>query len=115
VTLTSEFVVPVAAQYETAGTHLREIALQFYWNTADGRVDGHRAAVYPVVDAGPGRGVASAARHTFASLLLQDDVSLAHVPRMLGHADPRLTAILYGKWLPVDSCWSRTPGRGPPR
>jgi hypothetical protein len=53
VTLTSEFVVPAAAQYETAGTRLREIALQFYWNTASGRVDGHRAAVYPVVDAGP--------------------------------------------------------------
>ncbi len=42
-------------------------------------------------------------RHTFASLLLQDGVSLAHVQRMLRHADPRLTASLYGKWLPVDN------------
>ena len=30
-------------------------------------------------------------------------MSLAHVQRMLGHADPRLTASLYGKWLPVDN------------
>jgi len=42
-------------------------------------------------------------RHTFASLPLQDGVSLAHVQRMLGHADPRLTASLYGRWLPVDN------------
>jgi integrase len=42
-------------------------------------------------------------RHAFASLLLQDGVSLAHVQRMLGHADPRLTASLYGKWLPVEN------------
>ena len=43
------------------------------------------------------------ARGAFASLLLQDGVSLAHVQRMLGHADPRLTATLYGKWLPVEN------------
>jgi hypothetical protein len=30
-------------------------------------------------------------------------VSLAHVQRMLGHADPRLTASLYGKGLPVEN------------
>ena len=42
-------------------------------------------------------------RHTFASLLLQDGVSLAHVQRMLGHSDARLTATLYGKWLPVEN------------
>jgi hypothetical protein len=42
-------------------------------------------------------------RHTFASLLLQDGVSLAHVQRKLGHSDPRLTATLYGKWLPVEN------------
>jgi integrase len=42
-------------------------------------------------------------RHTFASLLLQDGVSLSHVQRMLGHADPRLTATLYGEWLPIEN------------
>jgi integrase len=61
-------------------------------------------------------------RHTFASLLLQDGVSLADVQRMVGHADPRLTATLYGKWLPVENPGGRwtgwmtrcRPGRLPP-
>jgi hypothetical protein len=40
---------------------------------------------------------------TFASQLLANGVSLAHLERMLAHADPELTARLYGKWLPVDN------------
>ncbi len=41
-------------------------------------------------------------RHTYASLLLADGVSIAYVQRQLGHASITLTVDLYGKWLPMD-------------
>ena len=39
-------------------------------------------------------------RHTFASQLLAEGVSVAYVSDMLGHSDIRLTVNLYGRWLP---------------
>lgn len=41
-------------------------------------------------------------RHTYASLLLADGVSIAYVQRQLGHASISLTVDLYGKWLPMN-------------
>jgi hypothetical protein len=40
-------------------------------------------------------------RHTFASILLQQEESIQHVQRMLGHASITLTVDTYGKWLPM--------------
>ena len=40
-------------------------------------------------------------RHTFASLLLQQQESPAYVQRQLGHASIQLTVDTYGKWLPM--------------
>lgn len=40
-------------------------------------------------------------RHTYASLLLQRGESLLYVSRQLGHATIKLTADLYGRWLPI--------------
>jgi len=40
-------------------------------------------------------------RHTFASLLLQQQESPAYVQRQLGHASIKLTVDTYGKWLPI--------------
>ena len=40
-------------------------------------------------------------RHTYASLMLQQDESLIYVQRQLGHASINLTADTYGKWLPL--------------
>lgn len=42
-------------------------------------------------------------RHTYASLLLQRGESLLYVSRQLGHASIKLTADLYGRWLPIYS------------
>ena len=40
-------------------------------------------------------------RHTFASLLLQQQESPAYVQRQLGHSSIKLTVDTYGKWLPM--------------
>jgi hypothetical protein len=37
----------------------------------------------------------------FASILISEGESLAYVKRMLGHASIKLTAELYGSWLPM--------------
>ncbi len=42
-------------------------------------------------------------RHSFASLLIQDGVSIAYVQRQLGHASISLTVDTYGRWLPTDN------------
>ncbi len=46
-------------------------------------------------------------RHTFASLLLQQEESPAYVQRQLGHASIQLTVDTYGKWLPWTD-WTRS-------
>jgi len=50
----------------------------------------------------PGHFSPHALRHTYASLLLADGVSPVYVQRQLGHASIRLTADLYGRWLPIE-------------
>ena len=40
-------------------------------------------------------------RHTFASLLLSDQIAPAYVQRQLGHASIKLTVDTYGRWLPI--------------
>lgn len=40
-------------------------------------------------------------RHTYASLLLQMEVSPVYVQRQLGHSSIKLTVDTYGRWLPV--------------
>lgn len=40
-------------------------------------------------------------RHTYASLLLQRGESLLYVSRQLGHSSIKMTADVYGKWLPI--------------
>jgi len=40
-------------------------------------------------------------RHTFASLLLEQGESPAHVQRQLGHASSQLTVDTDGRWLPM--------------
>lgn len=40
-------------------------------------------------------------RHTYASILISDGVSLAYVQRQLGHKSIKLTVDTYGKWLPI--------------
>jgi integrase len=40
-------------------------------------------------------------RHSFASQLVAAGVSIAFVARQLGHADPTLTAVVYGSHLPA--------------
>ncbi|MCG3775401.1 MAG: Tyrosine recombinase XerD [Nitrospira sp.] len=39
-------------------------------------------------------------RHTFASLLLSNNVPLLYVSKQLGHAKPTTTLDHYAKWLP---------------
>src|SRR5262249_24118924 len=40
-------------------------------------------------------------RHSYAGILISDDVSPAYVQRQLGHATYTLTVDTYGKWLPM--------------
>jgi hypothetical protein len=40
-------------------------------------------------------------RHTYASLMLQQDEPVTYVQRQLGHASIQLTVDTYGKWLPM--------------
>ena len=42
-------------------------------------------------------------RHSFASLMVQQDESPAYVQRRLGHASIQLTVDTYRKWLPMGS------------
>ena len=51
----------------------------------------------------PGHFTPHCLRHTYASLLLQQGVSIVFVQRQLGHASIQLTVDTYGKWLPVES------------
>jgi integrase len=42
-------------------------------------------------------------RHSFASILLSEGVSLQFVQRQLGHRSVTMTADLYGRWLPMSN------------
>jgi integrase len=50
----------------------------------------------------PGHFTPHCLRHTYASLLLSRGESLLYVSRQLGHSTIKLTADLYGRWLPVE-------------
>jgi integrase len=49
----------------------------------------------------PGHFTPHSLRHSFASILISEGVSLAYVQRQLGHASIKMTVDTYGKWLPM--------------